>query len=259
MSITTLSQFYFDFDVENESKFLDFDEGGGELTATIQLGSFTPTNIAIAIQTAMNAVGGLTYIVTFNRAARTFTISAGSAFDLLITSGTNASASIFATVGFTGADVTGLTTYDGAVAGILYQPQFRLQSFVPSENMQKSIKATINESGDGTNLEVVKFGTLKLVTMNIKFITDKTQAASSPIEDNSSAVSEARAFLQFITQKKSVEFMVDRDAPTTFEKLILERTPLDSKGLGYKLNELLSMNLPQFFETGIIEFRKIED
>jgi len=259
MSLTTFSSFYYDFEVQDSAdtinKYLDFDEGGPEFTAAIAIGSHTATDLELKVKTAMDAVGGQAYTISFSRANRTYTISAASNFTLRISSGSSIGSDIFSLLGFTGANRTGSNSYTGnAIAGAVYDVQFILQDHIASANSQRSVEATVRKSASG-QIEIVRFGTESFVQMNLKYITDKTPQDNVVIKANSSGVSDLQAFMQFITTKGPVEYMADSSSPSTYETLILERTSFDRKGLGYELKEMYDRGLPGYFETGILRFR----
>lgn len=105
------------FIVDNANKYLDFEDAAGiELTATIAIGNYTPTTLAAAIKSAMQAVGAHTYTVSFSATTGKWTIASNHTYlKLLANTGTNAASAIFDTIGFdTTADDSGDTTYAGA-------------------------------------------------------------------------------------------------------------------------------------------------
>lgn len=258
MSLSTFSIFYFNFEINEDFRYLNFDEGSGELTASIELGAYTPTQLAEQIAIAMNAVGTFAYTVVFNRTSRSFTISSLSgSFDLLVSTGSS-DASAYSVIGFVGADRTGTSTYTGAESGNIYEPQFILQDHISSENFQSLISPTVVKTAAG-QVEVIRFGVEKFVQMNIKWINNKFDASDSRIfKYNPEGIEDAQEFLQYLVTKKPVEFMADISALNTFQQLLLESTEQDQMGTKYQLKELYDKGLPNFFETGKLVFRVIE-
>jgi len=256
MTPLSFSIFYFIDPVEQDNKFLNFDEGGGEITAEVQVGSFTPTELMTRVETALNAAGTLTYAVSFNRTTRKVTISADSAFDLLVFSGSQAGTSIFKLLGFTGSsDLTGQSSYTGdSAAGFVWEPQFMLQDFVDPENRQEKVDATVNEPTSGLRVETVSFGRRKFLEFNVPFITDKAQPGG-PIKNDLNGVANARRFLVHSTDKRPVEFMKDIGDRSSFITLLLERTPQSENGTGFDLDEMIDENLLGYFRTGILRYR----
>jgi len=255
--LTTWSVFYYIEPITNENFYLDFNEGAGAIFAEIESGHYSHQDLAVAIAAAMNEVGTQAYAVVFNRVDRSFTISATGNFSLLITTGIHAGADVYSLIGFTGADLTGDDNYTGGVAGGEYRPQFKLQEYVDQEDLQKAVQAVVNKSASGV-IETVSFGIEKFFEFNIQFITDISQGNGSVIETNLTGVNSARLFMRFITTKKQIEFMPDRNNRTVFDSIILESTEEESNGTGYRLKELYTKNLPYYFETGKLVFRLVE-
>lgn len=93
---------------------LDFSEGGPTLTATLTAGNYT-TGAALAaeIKTQLDAVGALTYTVTYSGVTNKFTIAASGVFELRWFTGPNATSfSVGIDLGFdVTADDTGAASY----------------------------------------------------------------------------------------------------------------------------------------------------
>lgn len=257
MGLKTRTQFFYGFSVDSSNNKLDFDEGAGEITATITIGDYSLSEFVIELQQQLNANGTQSYSVSVDRSTRFITISASSNFSLLITSGTNASTSVYSTAGFTGADLSGSNSYTGAAVGSVYTPQFYLDKYLPSTDNRKRTISTRKESASG-KVEVVSWGETSEVRFNITLITNIDQGANSDaITTDLNGVQNARDFLDFITDIKPIEFMEDASNPSVFEKLILLSTPESSDGVNYELKELFNRGLPEYFETGRLTFRKL--
>lgn len=255
MSLSTFSIFYYDFEIDDSTSRLDIDEGSGELTAQIDIGSYTPEDLAVKIETALNAVGTNTYVVTFNRSLRSYTIEADANFDLLISSGTSGSLG-YENIGFSGPDLTGTDTYTGSSCGDFYEPQFVLQDYVDKEDFQKLVDPSVNKSASG-RVEVIRFGTEKFFQMNIKFATNRPMDGIV-IKNNPSGLNDLQRFMQYIIFKKPFEFMPNIGDRNTYYTCILESTPQEAKGTAYQLKELYDKNLPLIFETGRLVLRLVE-
>lgn len=259
MSLSTHSKFYYGHLVTSDNYQLNFDEGSGELTAELRFGSYTATEFASEIKRAMDAAGDETYTVTFDRDTRLITISGTAPFDLLTQTGTQFGTSPWDLMGFdTSADHTGLSSYDGETeSGEMYQTQFILQSYVGPEDLQRSVDSTIHESASG-EVQVFSFGVVKFIEMNFRFVTNQDVGDSGWIRNDPAGVEKLQAFMQFLVKKARLEFMPDEDDTATFIKVMLESTPEDQNGVGYRLNELYGQGLPNFFETGTLRFRVLE-
>jgi len=257
VTVQTKSQFYYVEDI-NETNFrLDFDDGLGEVTAEVDVGSYSPEELMVALNTALNLAGDQEYTVSFDRVTRLVTISASGNFDLLISTGGSAGTSIYGVLGFTGADLTGSNSYTADSEMVtVYRPQFYLQEYTAFEDNVESVSASINESASG-KIEVISFGQRQFSEFNIKFITDLERSKSNILDNNQNAVQEARDFLNFIIKKGNLEFMLDRDNPNDFDTVLLESTKASRSGTGFLLKELTNLSLSGYFETGRLKFRKV--
>lgn len=260
MSLSTYSIFYYGFDVTTNNRYIDFDEGAGELTATLPVGSFTMTQMAIEVARALNDVGLNTYTCTVNRTTRIFTITASVATDFLGATGSNASQSVFPTIGLASSDSLAATSVVGATAaGSTYSPQLTLQDHVSTSNNKRALSGVVTKSASGSSVSVQSFGEETFLRLNFKYITNRFQPPDSKLRNDSNALANVRAFLDHCITKAPVEFMENVTDRDTFEKLILESTPQSSDGIGYELRELLDRNLPGYFESGILTFKTITE
>lgn len=257
MAINTFSTFYYGYEIDSTNNKLDFNEGAGDLIATVASGTYTLTDFLSAVKTALDAAGTQAYTVSVNRGTRLVTISASSNFSLLLSSGASVGESTWSLLGFTqGSDLSATNSYAGlSASGSEYQPQFLLQDYVDSENNQEKRQVSVNESASGV-VEVINFGTDKRYRMNIRYITDNTQDGKV-IKNNASGVSDARSFLEYCISKGELEFMPDIGTPATYSKVILETTSDSRTGTSFRLRELFQSNLPGYYETGLLTFRVV--
>lgn len=258
MALDTFSCFYYGFEITGENNLLNFSEGGPELTAELDVGSYSLNDMIAVLETALNSEGALTYTVSVNRTTRAITIAATGTFSLLTTTGTQVSSSPFTLIGFTGADKTGFATYTGTAAGSIYEPQFRLQDYIPVENWTGAALATVNKSASG-RVEVVKFGDESFMQCDIKYATNISQNDNLIIKSNASGVDNLIDFMSFAITKGPMEFMPNISDRATYIKIILESTPDSKDGVSFKLKELYDKGLPGFFDTGTLKFRLLED
>lgn len=107
------------------NKYIDFDEGGAELTATITPGSYNGTTLATEVKTQLDAAGG-TYTVTYSETTGKFTIArAAGNFTLRWQSGTNTANTAGTTLGFAvAANDTGADTYTSDYARFHYPTEY---------------------------------------------------------------------------------------------------------------------------------------
>lgn len=256
--INTYSRFYYGLDIyENNSK-IDFDEGSGELTATLDQGSYTPTEMATHIAEKLNDVGSFTYTCTFNRSTRILTITSSSSVEILFNSGTNAAQGAYTTLGYsTAADVTNTTFTAAGVCCSQFLPQFKLQSYVPPENMIEQLHSTVNETITGRQ-ELVTYGDMEMCRFNLMFITNIAQPSDGPIINNATGVSDALNFLKWINKKNKIEFMPDTNTVATFMNLVLDSSVASKNGTTVKLKELYDRGLNDYFESETLTFRKVD-
>jgi hypothetical protein len=255
--IYTWSKFLYGYTVPADGFYLNFNEGAGEITAELRPGKYSFTQLASEVSRALNAIGGQDYTVSVNRTNRTFTISAAANFSLLITSGANAGESVFTLIGFTGADVTGTNTYTSNNAtGTIYSPQVRLQDFVSASDNSEYIQSTVNESSSGS-IEIYSVGKISRFEFNLKYVNNHVEFDSSIIRKNTNALSELRSFMDFCITRSQIEFMPDESDLATYHIIQLEKTQQSQNGVGYKIKEMLGMGLGEFYETGLLIYRKV--
>jgi hypothetical protein len=257
MSVKTKSLFFYVAPIVLDSRFLDFSEGAGDIVAQVPIGARSPEDLTNVVSIAMNDVGTLNYVLTFDRLTNKLTISGDSNFELNVQSGPNSFNNVFPILGFTN-DRSGASSYEAEeVYANTFRPQFLPQNYLDPTKWTKAVKATVNESADGTT-ETFSFGKKSFYQMNFKFITNIDQGNGGIIETDLTAEENAQAFLSFAIDKTPFEFMPDRDDQNTFDKVLLESTQGNKDGLGFKLKQLNSQGLDGYYETGTLVFRKLE-
>ncbi len=93
--------------------------------------------------------------------------------------------------------------------------------------------------------------------MEIRFATNITQPTNGPITNNPTGVEELEAFMTYLIDKAVIEFMPNSADPTTYQKVILESTNEDNRGVGFKLRERFDLGIPGYFDTGVLKFRVV--
>jgi len=258
--ISTYSKFYYGVTIDRENRYLDFNEGASDLVATCDVGTYSITDLATELQTQINASSATgDYTVSLDRSSRKITISkASGTFDILGATGDNVGNDILPTIGFTEQDYSAISSQEGQSAAVsAYEPQFKLQSYISTDNWQESISATVNEATDG-RVQVQKFGTKKFMQCNIRFCTDIAQPSNGPIISDTNGVANVRAFLQHLVEKNHIEFMPDKATEGTFETFILESSEAAKDGTGYRLRERWDTAMPGYYDTGVLIFRLLE-
>lgn len=255
MALKTFSAFYYGYEINNGNFYLNFDEGSGELTASVNNSDYSFTDLLTAVETALNAAGALTYTVSADRATRIVTITAASGtFKVLGATGTNVGNDAWSLLGFSAVDTALASSHAGTSAsGSEYLPQIVLQNYVGPDDFKRKIDPSVNVSASG-KVESVSFGTNRFMSFSMPYITDIPQSLYGVFKNNATGVADARAFMDFLIDKGPVEFMADIDDRDTFETFILDSTPLDGKGTAYRLTEMYSRGLVDYYTTGNLVF-----
>jgi hypothetical protein len=264
MALNTFSIFYYGLKItggtsaNNNLNFLEPNDGNVELTAVIDPGTYTYSELITAITTAMNAVGDLDYTVTVDRDTQVMTIASTDTFELLIGTGSQKGISPFVLLGFTGSvDLTGASTYTGdSPSGDSYSPQFILQDYDDKDNFKERNDPSVNVAASG-EVEVVSFGLVSFYRFGIKFITNLAMDGKV-IKNNPTGVADARRFFESITERGAFEIMTDISNRSNFSKVILDALDGSRTGTGYRLKELTARNLPGYYEVNNIKLRVFE-
>lgn len=255
-SLATHSKFYFGWEVTQQSKYIDFNDGSDKV-AELKIGKYSTSQLATEIKKKMDAVSTLDFTVSFDRTTRKFTISSTSNFNLLVTSGVNVGQSAYSVIGFTGPDKTGASSYlADNISGYEYSTQFFLQSYKDPSTNRKAIDGTINKSSSG-QIEVIKFGNERFMECELNFITNLIQESGSIVRSNESGIEDYIRFIEWCTEKAHIEFMKNEDDVASYNEYILESTDSDSKGLDYDLIETYDKGLPFYYRSGKLKFRLI--
>jgi hypothetical protein len=255
MQLTTHSKFYYGWQITNENKYLDFNDGSGVKTATLKVGYYTSASLAKEISSKMNSISLVDFFVSFNRTTMKFTISAATNFSLLFATGPFFERSVYSVIGHNQLDKTGSNSYLGENAsGKSYATQFYIQSYRDPSSGRKSVAGVINESSNG-DIEVVKFGNKRFMTAEFLFITDLPQETGSIVRNNFNGRAEFIELMEWLTEKAPVEFIKDESKVDVYREYILESTPTDSKGLDFELTEEYAKGLPNYWNSGILTFR----
>jgi len=259
MTVKTYSSFSYGHNVTIDNNQLPFSENGvDELIGQLRSGGYTIESLATEMARAMNDIGTFNYTATVDKTNGLITVVGDSPFFLYVTSSTLSSISAYEILGFT-TERSGLSTYEGDIrSGKLFEPQFLLQSYVDFVNNQKANNVTVQESASG-KIQVVKYGDVNFMECNITLQTNIAQGKGSVIKNDVAGYDNLLDFMQYVVTKNPIEFYKDIDDPdNTSIDCLLEKTPADSKGTGFKLKELYSRGFADWWETGIISFREIK-
>lgn len=253
--IVTLSKFYYGTTVTINNRSIDFSEFGPELRATLKAGSYSATEYAAELQRALREAGSQTYTVIFNRTNQKITITAPSNFILKRASGSRVGTSAWVMMGFgLGSDLSGTNTYTASgIMGSVYRIQYPVSDFIdPNHNLVKE-NAVVNTTPVG-NVQQISFGDGIRITMNMPIITNKLGLKNTPFYENATGIADFMTFIKFCMTKAKVEFMQDVAAPSSFVKCFLEATKQDKEARRFVLQNIGD---PEFYESGVLSFRKV--
>jgi len=257
MALNTYSKFWYGIEINTQNIYFDFNEGAGEISASLTSGLYSLGQIAVELERALNDVAvSNTYNVNIDRDNRKLIISSSGTFSILAATGSHYTSGVYSVIGFNGSDKTGLMSYTSDnVVGLEYKPQFYLLDYQDPEANQYAVDGVINETASG-RMEVVRYGIKKIMTCTIEYITNNHHASDSYIRTNVNGYNEAKSFMEFLVRKGAVEFMSDESDVNTYYTLVLEKTLVDQIGLGFKINEI--NDKLGYYTTGLLTFRVIE-
>ena len=282
MTLKTQPVFYYGFEVLSEYTWVDFKEGefGTELSFEMSVGNYTAEEIRQNLEDGFNSAGTLDYSVKFDRFTRKYVIHTNDYFELLLFSGSHADNSFLKTIGFSSHPVwggghlygdphlfygdvdSGLFTIHGAKypAGLKFDPQFCIQDYLDADDNEELQDASVNEAVDPREIEVIYFGEKNIYEMNFEYITNREMPCGGPIRNNPQGVEEANSFMKWGIRRKVIEFMPDKSNPSEYVIIRLEKASGGGRsGTKYKLKELVRRSLPEFYETGKLTFRRLNN
>lgn len=253
MALRARSLFLYGYEVTPQNQSIDFRVVAAEpiRQATLRLGFYSLTELLTEIVRAQKEVAGtFDFFATANRTLsggtqNRITLSTSSAYyDILINSGPRATTSFRTLVGFPNVDQTGAVTYTGTTSsgtGLVTDFIGGGHNYLPPQNFQE-VFGNVNVSAAGTK-EAIVFQIQEFWQVQFKY------------EPESRMLTEWQPLLRWMIQQKPLEFTPEISSPNTFFEGTLERTPASSKGLGFKMNEMLP-SFPFLYDTGLMTFRK---
>lgn len=251
MALRHQSLFLYGFEITTINRSLDFQSsyGGPTKLATLNLGYYSLTGLGYEIARAMNAADPFnTYSVSIDRTAdgglgnRVTINTLGSFMNLLFGTGPRVSSSVASLIGFDATDYTGALSYTGSTsAGTILIPEYVGYSYLGPDFM-RTVFGSLNISARGDK-EAIVWQVQKFFQMEFRF------------EPEAKVISEWTPFMTWAIQQKLLEFTPDVTTPTTFFECTLEQTDMDSRGLGYRMTEMLP-DFPFNYRTGMMKFRQ---
>ena len=257
MALKTHSLFYYGHKVDDTNNMINFKEGAGpEKTAELPVGAYSLTKYLEIVVAALNAASSLDWSGSVDRSTRLVTLISSGTASLLWGSGANSASTPALLLGYTQTDMVNLTSFVAPnPTGYSYSPQFPLQDYKGKDKNKKLVNAVVSKSATGDSVSIQSFGVDRFMKCNIKFITNNP--TDGVLRNNTSAVEEAIAFMDYAVEKNPMEFMEDENDPDTFDKVYLENTSMSQDGTSYELMEYVDRNLPEFYESGSLTFKII--
>lgn len=252
MALNSKSLFNYGIQVTNLNQNIDFvkELGGDTLTAQLNLGFYSPGGLAEQVALQLQSMDpDNVYTVTVDRTIlggtqnRITVSTSGTYLELLFGTGPNTNTSAAGIMGFNSVDYTGSTTYTGAqTTGTVLIPDYIGYNYSDPDQAAKLFGA-VNVSAAGIK-EAVTFNTQFFIEVEFKY-------------EPESRLADWKAFFIWAIQQRQFDFTPNISDPTLVYNSTLERTEYDDKGLGYKMKEMLSESLPNFYSTGALVFRII--
>lgn len=250
MALKNPSLFLYGYKIDQYNSSLDFraTSGGPILLATLREGYYSLSSLMTEVVRALRSVdpfgryfASADRTVSGGRENRITISTAGTHLDLLFASGVRSASSVAALLGFNGSDQTGALSYTGtATSGTAFVTDKAGYNFIRPEFFQGPQGST-NIAASGVK-EAIVFGNMIFTQVQFKWI------------DESLALSNWSPFLKWATLQRSFEFTPDVSDPLKFHNCTLESTSEDSKGMRFKIMEMLPQ-FPNLYDTGLLKFR----
>ena len=112
------------YNVKDGYNKINFNEGGPELIATLDSGNYSIADLLVEIKAKMEAVGALTYTVTYSNITMKLTISASGSFELLYGTGSNPTDQLRTLLGYDAVDTGSATSHVSNDVVRLSNPRF---------------------------------------------------------------------------------------------------------------------------------------
>lgn len=252
MALTAKSLFCYGLQVTTLNYKLDFRAviAGPTLTATLDLGFYSPAGLTETIASAMNVADPANnYVVTIDRTIlggtqnRLTITSQGTHLDLLFASGPNSVIGVASLIGFNVSDYTGSLVYTGSsTLGSALIPEFVGFNYSDPMNQAKLFGA-VNVAASGLKESIV-FNIQKFVDVDFKY-------------EAKANLGQWVNFWYWAIQQRPFDFTPEITNPNYFFQVTLEKTSSEGKGLGFKMAEMLP-TLPNHYQTGPMNMRVID-
>lgn len=211
----------------SQNNILDFVDNGTTYAATIPEGVYTPAEFAAEVQSQMRSeTGNSNQTCTFSFSTQKFTLGGTATFQLLWSSGANATETCAGLLGFDeSADDTGATSYtsDSAVGdthsdmSIWTMAEPNVPGTAPvtaaadgsaASLLERQIRAFQNRT-DGMKVETVYIDTAKAVQIGFRALTSAEQT-------------NMEAFLDWIQEGKRFNWQPDKDSTNALRLVMID-------------------------------------
>lgn len=251
MALKDKSLFLYGYTITTTNQYIPFknSSGGSEIDAVIPAGNYTLATLATAIAAAMNlADTSNIYTCTVDRTFSSnlqnrVTIATNGAYlKLLWSTGNVAGISVATTIGFsTGSDSSGATSYQGSTTtGTAFETSWYGFNYQRPDINLRTIGA-VNMSAAGYR-ETVFWSVQQFLNVEFRY------------EAQAYVLANWAPFLAWMSKGLPFDFTPEVSTPATFYSCTLEKSSVDSKGLGMQMKEMLP-DFPLLYTTGAMEMR----
>jgi len=254
MALTSKSLFLYGMQITDANKYIDFQivGAGPTLTATLEVGYYSLTELLNAIKTKMESADPTNlYSASADRTIsggtenRVTISTTGAYLSLLFASGIHTATSVAPLLGFSTTDQTGATTYTGtSSAGTPLVTTEIGYSFLGPDKYQ-TIFGAVNISASGLK-EAIVFQLQQFIQVTFKY------------EPAAYIESDWVPFFRWAIQQKPFDFTPEIGNPSLAYSVTMESTPADGKALAYMFQEMLNENHPNLYTTGALKMRRTE-
>lgn len=248
MALTSRSLFLYGFQITASNQFITFgtsvlEVGMNARTAVLALGFYSLSTLLSEVERALiSADPTHIYTATADRTIMSGTqnrVTIATNFTYLsIYFSTGNPSNPASTLGFSGADLTGATSYTGtSTCGTAFSPNMEGYSFLPIQYMKKNFGVT-SISASGLKESIV-FSLQQFWQVQFKYIPE------------SSATNDWEPLINWMVQQKELDFTPNITSPGVFYSGTLDDP---GKGLELSLSEMLP-NFPFQYQTPMMKFR----
>lgn len=245
MALTGKSLIRYGFEVNayNANVFLSI--GGPTLYGQLTYGFYTVDSFMLEVIRVLNALApSRVFSYSVNR-----TINSGTEIRVTIAVNTGTfsldftqAATFGPTLGFMSIVYSGQSSYtSSASGGTQIIPEYIGYNYLGPE-FTRQVLGSVNISASGLK-EAVVFQTMQFLQVEFRY------------EPQAKVITQWTPFFDWAIQQKVFEFIPQTSSPTTYYEVTLEKSSSDSKGLGFKMSEMLP-SFPFYYQTGLMVFRR---